>query len=308
VDLSAEPGRAPWAEPGGPAASVRWGLSALEAMGTPGAVAVQQRTWNLSAIWHLDVDGRPVAWIKQVPRFFRHEPAVLGLVAGVAPGVVPPLLAAGDEGRMLLAHVPGTDPYGAGPELCARIAEEWHPIQVAFAGRVDDLLATGMPDRRLSVASPAAVAEPYLGTIDGLRELVEDLPARLAAIAACGMPDTLVHGDLHPGNTRVEGDQVVIMDWGDATVGHPALDILRLAGGLPEAEAENLIAAWALRWRLDAPGSDPRRAAELMRPVAHLRAATAYAGFLANIEPAEHPYHASDVPDQLRAAVRMALP
>jgi hypothetical protein len=91
-------------------------------------------------------------------------------------------------------------------------------------------------------------------------------------------------------------------------VSHPALDILRLTGGLPPAEAQELIAAWALRWRLAAPGSDPQRAVELIKPVAELRAATVYAGFVAAIEPAEHPYHAADVPAHLHAAVRLALP
>ncbi|HEU4347557.1 MAG TPA: phosphotransferase [Actinoplanes sp.] len=307
VDLSPHPNRAAYAEPGGPAATVGWGLAALAALGTPGAVAVQQRTWNLSAIWRLDVAGEPVAWLKQVPRFFRHEPAVLGLVAGVAPGLAPPVLAAGEQGRMLLAHVPGTDQHDAGLDLRARIAEQWHPIQTTFAGRVDHLLAAGVPDRRLTVESLAAVAQPYLETIDGLPKVIEDLPARLDALAGCGMPDTLVHGDLHPGNTRAAGGTVVIMDWGDSTAGHPALDILRLAGGLPDADAEELIAAWALRWRVAAPGSDPRRAIDLLRPVAELRAATVYAGFLAAIEPAERPYHLADVPAHLTAAARTAL-
>jgi aminoglycoside phosphotransferase (APT) family kinase protein len=305
-DLTPHPLRAPYARPGGPAASVRWAVAALDTLGSPGAVAVQQRTWNLSAIWRLDVAGAPVAWLKQVPRFFGHEAAVLGLVAGVAPALVPPLLAAGEEGRMLLAHVPGHDGYDAGVDVRARIAAEFHAVQVAFAGRTADLLATGMPDARLDADALARVARPYLDEIDGLRALIDDLPGRLDAIAACRLPDTLVHGDLHPGNARVGGDGLVVMDWGDSSVGHPAHDILRLTAGLPAAEAADLTAAWALRWRVAAPGSDPERAAELMRPVAELRAATVYAQFLADIEPSEHPYHAGDVARQLAAAAGSA--
>ncbi len=305
-DLGPHPLRAPYAEPGGPAASVRWAVAALTALGSPGAAAAQQRTWNLSAIWRLDVHGAPVAWLKQVPRFFGHEAAALGLVAGVAPGLVPPLLAAGDEGRMLLAHVPGHDGYDAGPEVRARIAEEFHAVQAALAGRADDLLATGMPDARLDAGDLAAVAEPYADRIDGLRDLVDDLPRRLDAIAACGLPDTLVHGDLHPGNVRVDGARLTLMDWGDSTLGHPAHDILRLTGGLPDAVAADLVAAWVLRWRVTVPGSDPQRAVDLMRPVAELRFARVYAGFLAGIEPSEHPYHAADVPRCLTTAARSA--
>ncbi len=305
-DLAPHPLRAAYAEPGGPAASVRWAVAALAALGNPGAVAVQQRTWNLSAIWRLDVHGRPVAWLKQVPPFFRHEAAVLSLVAGVAPGLVPPLLAAGDQGRMLLAHLPGHDGYGAGAAVRARIAEEFHPVQAALAGRAGDLLATGMPDARLDAGALAAVAEPYLDRIDGLRELIGDLPRRLAAVAACGLPDTLVHGDLHPGNVRIDGARLAVMDWGDATLGHPAHDIIRLTGGLPGAAAADLVAAWALRWRMAVPGSDPQRAVDLMRPVAELRHAQVYADFLAHIEPSEHPYHAADVARCLTAAAGAA--
>lgn len=308
VDLSAQPLRAPWAELGGPAASTRWGIGALEALGSPGAVAVQRRSWNLSAIWRFDVGGEPIAWLKQVPAFCGHEPAVLGLVSGVAPGLVPPLLAAGEQGRMLLAHVPGEDGYGASAEVCAEIAAEFHPVQAHFAGRVDELLATGMPDRRLAVEPFATAAAPFLEEIDGLHSLLDALPRRLAEIAECGLPDTLVHGDLHPGNTRVGSGSPVLMDWGESAVSHPASDILRLTEWLAPPQAEELIAVWALRWRTEAPGSDPARAVELMRPVASLQKAVIYSHFLAGIEPAEHPYHRSDVPQCLTAAVEKAAP
>ena len=58
----------------------------------------------------------------------------------------------------------------------------------------------------------------------------------------------------------------------------------------------------AQRWRADVPGSDPLRTVELLRPVAALRAAGVYANFLTDIEPAEHPYHADDVPFWLQRA------
>jgi hypothetical protein len=303
ADLTPHPHRAPYAEPGGPAASVRWAVNALATLGTVNAVATQRKTWNLSAIWRLDVGGAPVAWLKQVPSFFAHEPAVLGLVAGVVPGLVPPLLAAGEQGRMLLAHVPGEDGFGAGLDVRAQIAAEWHPVQEHFAGRVDDLLETGMPDARPALPEFERVAEPHYDTVDGLRELMTGLPDRLEEIAACRLPDTIVHGDLHPGNARVGAGHPVIMDWGDATVNHPADDILRLTEGLDDADTGTLVAAWAARWREAVPESDPERAAELMRPVFHLRRAVIYAGFLAAIEPSEHIYHARDVPDRLAQAV-----
>ena len=302
VDLTPHPLRAPYAVPGGPAASVAW---ALAATGRDDLTPVQLRTWNLSMVWHLDAAGTPVAWLKQVPPMFAHEPAVLGLLAGVAPELVPTVLRAAAPGRMLLAHVPGEDRYGAGSDFCAAVAADWHPVQVHFAGRIDDLLAAGVPDRRLDADRLIRVAEPFVDEIDGLAALLAELPARLAAIEACGLPDTLVHGDLHPGNVRADGDTRVIIDWGDATVSHPALDIVRLAEGLDEPGG--LLESWARRWRSAVPGADPERALHLVRPVAELNAAALYAHFLDRIEPAEWPYHRVDVPVRLSAAAAAAV-
>jgi phosphotransferase family enzyme len=294
LDRSATPHRAAYAEAGGPAATLAWAAGQITF-----ARAHQQRTWNLSAIWRLDdASGQPTAWIKQVPAFFAHEPDAIRMVDAVAPGLVPPVLAAGPEGRMLLGHRPGEDGYGAGAEVCERIAAAFHPVQEHFAGRVP---AT-VPDRR---GIDLGFAREFEGRIPGLGRLLDDVPRRLAEVAACGLPDTLVHGDLHPGNVRIGPDgRLTIMDWGDCHAGHPALDILRLTERLEEAE--EVLGHWAYRWELSVPGSEPRRAAELMRPLAALWAAETYARFLASIEPSEYPYHAADVPERLAAAVEAA--
>ncbi|MBL7261910.1 aminoglycoside phosphotransferase family protein [Paractinoplanes lichenicola] len=304
-EVGPHPLRAAYAEVGGPAASIEWATALA-----PGTTAQQKRTWNLSAIWRLDdKDGHPVAWLKQVPRFFAHEAYALRMVAAVAPHLVPELIADGEHGRMLLAHAPGEDRYGAGPELCAEIAAAFHPIQAHFAA--DPALLAGIPDARLEVAPFARVAEPHYATIPGLQRLIDDLPARFAAIAECGLPDTLVHGDLHPGNARTDDQgRLTIMDWGDCTYGNPVFDILRLTDGRTGGFAphDETLAAWADRWKQTVPGCDPLRAAELMRPVAPLRSALIYATFLENIEPSEWPYHAADVPERLAAAVAETIP
>ncbi|WP_127504387.1 phosphotransferase [Actinoplanes solisilvae] len=306
------PRRAAYAEVGGPSASVAWALGILR-----GATARQRRTWNLSAIWRLDDrSGTPVAWLKQVPEFFAHEAYALRMVGAVAPGLVPELIAAGEHGRMLLAHAAGEDRYGAGAELCAEIARAFHPIQAHFAVEQEPL--RGIPDARLqrTLTDYVSVAEPHYDVIPGLRELIEGLPRRFEAIAGCGLPDTLVHGDLHPGNVRTDDrGKLTIMDWGDCSFGNPALDILRLTDGATGGGDENgagvpgrdrLLVEWAERWQQTVPGSDPLRAVELMRPLAALRGALIYATFLQNIEPTEWPYHAADVPERLAAAVALA--
>jgi aminoglycoside/choline kinase family phosphotransferase len=273
-------------------------------------VARQQRTWNLSAIWRLDSPSG-VAWLKQVPRFFAHEPAVLRWLAATAPDHVPAVLAADESaGRMLLAHASGEDRYGAPAAELVDLIDDLHAIQHRSSAEVDALLATGVPDRRGkaladAVRGTAARYGPDLDAPTGtaLRSLVDGLDERLAAIDACGPPDALVHGDFHPGNTRSDGRVRTLLDWGDSFVGHPGFDALRLIEEQPPDAAARLRRHWAHRWRARIPGADPERSLELLAPVAALRSAVVYAGFLDGIEPTEHRYHAADVLLQLRRAV-----
>jgi hypothetical protein len=308
VTLEPHPNRAPYAEPGGPDVSLAWAAQELgDRRWGPVTRSEQQRTWNLSAIWRLWTPRGPV-WLKQVPRFFAHEPAVLGWIAGQGHGPLVPRVIASDDGRMLLEHVDGRELYGVGADVRAAIAADVHPVQRFAADHVDALVRLGVPDRRAPVLGPALRAlVARRGNGDArLTNLVDGLDERFARVAACGLPDTLVHGDLHPGNVigDGEGDRRVVIDWGDSHISNPAFDALRLTDGLPEGDASTVLDAWAARWRT--PDSDPEAAVELLRPVAALRAAAAYADFLDAIEPSEHPYHASDVPYFLQRAAELA--
>src|SRR3954451_22168309 len=60
--------RAAYAQPGGPTRSLAWARTIVGP-----AVAVQQRTWNPSAIWRLG-GARRAFWLKQLPGFYEHEP------------------------------------------------------------------------------------------------------------------------------------------------------------------------------------------------------------------------------------------
>ena len=62
----------------------------------------------------------------------------------------------------------------------------------------------------------------------------------------------------------------------------------------PANAVEPLRDQWTAEWEAALPGSDPRRAALLVAPVAAARQAVIYRKFLDNIEPSEHPYHSAD--------------
>ncbi|WFE64179.1 aminoglycoside phosphotransferase family protein [Micromonospora sp. WMMD714] len=297
VEPAAHPLRAPYAQPGGPAASLAWAAGQLDRLGRPATGAAQQRTWNLSAIWRLD-GPHGTTWLKQVPSFFRHEAAVLRLLADDPD--TPTLLAADDEGRMLLDHVPGEDRYGADAAERTAITAVHHALQLRAVPTVDRLAAAGVPDLR--GAALARWLRTMLAPHPAADRHLADVETRLAEVARCGLPDTLVHGDLHPGNVRADGRRRTVIDWGDSFVGHPAFDVLRLTEQLPAGPAAAVLADWCARWRSDVPGCRPERAVALLRPVAWLRMAAVYAMFLAGIEPSERIYHAKDVPANLARA------
>ncbi len=289
--------RMPWAEPGGPARQLSWAEASLDAQGIRlAAPAVQVRTWNLSSIWRLPTNAGTV-WLKAVPPFFAHEGAVLERFAGFA---VPELLARAD-GVCLLADVAGDDLYQPTDQQAVAMIDALMAIQRGPGADVDALLSLGLPDWRVaSLARPAAHTLAIRATeLEGaqrraLEALIDGLDARQRELTACGIPDSLVHGDFHPGNVRGAGPDVTILDWGDSGVGHPLLDAAAFTERMPSAQRAIVEAHWTRRWREAIPGSDPVRAARLIAPVAALRQALIYRHFLDHIEPDERIYHETD--------------
>lgn len=110
-------------------------------------------------------------------------------------------------------------------------------LQMELVPRRDDLLPLGVPDRRLArMAELAGQLDVDLGLVRGLVETIESY----------GLPETLVHEEVHSGNILVRNRQYVFVDWADCCFGHPFFGIvvaLRSVGdrfdlepGAPELE------------------------------------------------------------------------
>jgi Phosphotransferase enzyme family len=295
--LDDHPRRQAFARPGGPAADLAWARARLAERGLcPTTPPTQVRTWNLSSLWRVPVEGQTI-WLKVVPRFFAHEGALLALMSGAR---VPTVL--GHEGgRMLIAEIVGKDLYIAGLPLLREMVDLLVELQRIWADRVAELLALGLPDWR-GPALAAAIANVVERTGDEisaedratLAGFVRGLPSRFDEAAACGLQDTLVHGDFHPGNFRGDERTLTLLDWGDCGVGHPLLDLPAFLERVPKDVFGAVRAHWLQQWRHAVPGSDPARASVLLAPVAAARQAVVYRGFLDNIEPSEQRYHRAD--------------
>jgi hypothetical protein len=306
--LDEHPLRMPWARPGGPAADLAWAESVLAERGLRRiGPARQVRTWNLSSLWRLPLDEH-AAWLKCVPPFFEHEGRMLERLQG---GPVPPLIAHLGQ-RLLLAEIPGEDLYQVPLPRMLEMVSLLVELQRGWIGRTDELLGLGLPDWRAPAlaAALAALVErvgPELahGERRALHAFVAGLETRWAEIAACGLPDSVVHGDCFPGNFHGDAQRLVLLDWGDCGVGHPLLDETAFLDRIPPEAVETVRRHWHAEWQRCVPGSDPERAATLLRPAAAARLALIYQGFLDGIEPSEHPYHAADPAHWLRRAAAL---
>jgi len=278
--LRPHPVRQPWAEVGGPAADLAWAAAALREHGSDAVGPAEQiRTWDLSSLWRIPVPDGAV-WLKHVPAFFRHEGVILGHLAG---GPVPSLLAR-DGGRILMREIPGQDLYDAPPEILLELVRILVDLQAGWVDRSEELVADGVPDWRFEALAPAiddVVARTWddLDPADRgtLRGFVATFRSRRDGIESAGLPDTLVHGDFHPGNARGDvsggraGPGLALLDWGDCGVGHPLLDQTAYLDRVPAVEVPAVVDVWHRAWRAAVPGSDPSRAATLLAPIAAAR-------------------------------------
>ena len=311
----ADPLRMPWARVGGVAADIAWADRELAALGRRRTgPADQVRSWNLSLVLRLPSD-RGILWLKHVPPFLRHEGSVLRLVRDAGASVPEVLAADPRAGLVLLDDVPGEDSYAPDEVLTIRMVETLVALQHRMTSRRDAIHAAGGPDwtgaTLLRDVSGLAGRDDVRGEFDraeqaALDRLVTNLPAKLDALYACGLEDTLVHGDFHPANHRFDGRTLVLLDWGDSGIGHPLFDMAAFLERVPAERLDRVRAAWIAAWKDPYPHADVSRAAELIPPIAALRQALIYRRFLDGIEASEQIYHRDDPAAWLRRAIAMA--
>lgn len=295
--LETHPLRMLFAEPGGPDADLSWALSVLASQNiAPVGRPSQVRTWNLSSIWRIPTRDQTV-WLKVVPPFFAHEGR---LIASMQHPNVPHVLGY-EGGRILLSEVPGRDMYDADLPAMLAMVKLLVEIQTDWQSRIDELIALGLPDwreQRLTdlIEDVFVRTQLQLDARDctSLEKFLDELPRRFAELDACGIEDSLVHGDFHPGNVRELDGTLTLLDWGDAGIGHPMLDQPAFIERVPQDARQAIIDYWSQQWLLCRPGSNPKRASALIGPIAAARQAAIYRGFLDNIEPSERRYHEAD--------------
>jgi hypothetical protein len=247
VTESDSPRELPWKHPGWVEATEAWTRRELGRLGrraTGPFVFVHQRPW--SALARIDTDQGRVYFKAPAPAL-AYEARITERLAALRPGwVVRPLAVDPADGWMLLPHF--------GETLRSRIRtpadlRQWTPILQGYAdlqreaaGSLPTFLALGAPDRRLE--SLPAQFDALLDDGEALRlgrpgGLSQDEHRRLRALrptlvedcerlASFGLPETIVHEEIHDANVLFSRGQSRLIDWGDSSLGHPFVSLLVL--------------------------------------------------------------------------------
>ena len=259
-----------------------------------------------------------------------YEIALTQKLAGWFPDCMPELIAVDADGGWMLMR-------DGGEQLRASIRPTqdvrlWEPVitryaqlQIGLAEHVEEILALGIPDRRLA-ALPALYTELLADTeslmIDQAKGLttsdfqkLQDLTPRFEQIcadfAAFGIPESINHGDFHDGNVLLKDGRITFFDWGDASVTHPFVSLrtffvsmeisLKLDDWAPPTpEMTALLHRYLESFERFASKEHLVSIYNLSRPVASIVTALSWHQGITRMEPAVRAEYAWIVPEVLR--------
>ena len=140
------------------------------------------------------------------------------------------------EASSITYGIPGGESLD--PSTAMRVAQVLGALQTRTVG--DHILATQVPQCRggdLCAAVADCAAWAARAATPELRGRMRDIHRRLPQAQGwvrgverhlLPEPDALVHGDLWAGNVAVQGDQVRLLDWGDAVWGVGGVSMVHL--------------------------------------------------------------------------------
>ena len=242
-----------------------------------------------------ETDG-PAVWFKAVGAPNLQEYPITAALARSFPRFLPQIVATRPEwnGWLALEAAGSLLSECSTPASWESAARDLAELQISSLGGSARLLEPGARDLRASTL--ADCVETFFSTMGVLMERQAKTPPAplthaelraistrvrdaLAVLEETGIPATLGHLDLNPGNIVCSQASCVFLDWAEAFVGHPFLSFeyllehFRRAFGLDHSQEPQLVARYTSTWRRFASESDIRRALD----VAPLVALFAYA-------------------------------
>lgn len=180
-------------------------------------------------------------WLKATGEPNRHEPAVTKLLSELGDGCVPDVIASKTDWNAVLlsgeARAIGEIPEDPGQafQLLQCAVESMAMLQIETEDHGTDLLEAGAFDQRMDVLlKRAPELFDYLEEVMGLKILmkaphldrrrIQEIHSAFEGICErsqyLGIPETIVHGDMNPGNIVVDCGRCQFIDWSEAYVGN----------------------------------------------------------------------------------------
>jgi hypothetical protein len=170
-----------------------------------------------------------VAWFKACAPVQAFEPRLTAQLSARWPGRVAEVLGHDEERGWLLLADAGVPlrQLGNPPEMWLAVLPLYAELQRGEASHAREHLAHGVPDLRLALLPTRydellrreLPLEPE--EIRRLRAFAPPFAELCGELAAHDLPETVQHDDLHHANVYVHGERLRVLDWGDASIGHP---------------------------------------------------------------------------------------
>lgn len=171
------------------------------------------------------------------------EPAMSAALAQRSPDLVGEVLAFDLDRSWLLTADAGVaiGELGNPPERWAEVLPRYAELQRRETSHVDEHLALGVPDLRLAALPPqfdellARDLPLPEDEIAAARTLRSDLETLTGELAGAGVGPSVEHADLHLRSVFDLGGHLRVLDWGDASIGHPFASLLVTFASLRDA-------------------------------------------------------------------------
>lgn len=287
-----------------------WLHQALDANGlhqTGDLVEVQRRPW--SVILQVPTESEDL-YFKASGLNLTHEAKITAWLFKTAPDLVVEVVAhEPDRGWLLLRSAGERMRRAVNPESLVEVWQGLLPayaeLQLTSAGHAEELLAMGLPDRRLAtlpahldrwqaVLGSAALKEDLFtkAELNRLARIAGSVADACVELAELGPAPAINHGDLHDGNVGLSGRRLRIFDWGDVSLSHPFFSLrttfvnLEIRLGLaPEDEVfECLAQSYLSIWRTHMGAEALKRAMGLARRLWSLGSALGWEAALGSYE------------------------
>jgi hypothetical protein len=252
-----------------------------------------------------ETDG-PALWFKAVGEPNQKEFLITCTLAQLFPSYLPGVLAARpDWNGWLTREAAGKLPCEVrGDVLWQRAAAALAELQIDSIDHGARILGAGARD--LGATELSKLIQPFTESMAQLMERQTKVPpaalgreellllgdrtqSALDTLEALGIPETLGHPDLNPGNVLVSPSRCTFLDWAEAYVGNPFLSLeyllehLRRTHRTDSAVETKLVESYCARWKQVIP---PDAVAEALA-LAPLLAVFAYAAGSYRSEDAE---------------------